>query len=216
MVSWVFQEHECVRSTQDEARALLEKGAEEGSVVIADEQTQGRGRHGREWVSPKGNLYMSFILKPACAPSDYGQIALKIGLALGRAVAEFSEGVRLKWPNDVLIDGRKCAGILIEAEGDCLIIGMGVNVSVAPEDASYIENADVPGVRAAFFKHFDAVYNQNFEEVKEEWLEMAHPVGSDVTVKIGDRHVSGAFEGLDALGNMIVDGQTISSGDVFL
>jgi len=220
-ISWKIQNFDVLDSTQDELRRVLLRGSDiaEGFVVVAERQEHGRGRHGRVWESGVGNLYFSFLLMPECGPQFYGRIALGVGLAVARAVREFSEGaVQLKWPNDVLIDGKKCAGILIEGAGDgALMVGVGVNVGSAPEGAARLDD----DVRAAavlqrFCDCFDDVYGVNFEDVRRDWLAIAYPVGAQVSVKIGERHVGGAFEGLDDSGGMIVDGQVITSGDVYV
>ena len=130
-----------VESTQDEARKLALMGEQEGLAIMALDQGQGRGRLGRSWVSPPGkNLALSLILRPQVPPGD----ATLLGMLASTAVAETLEifgltGVRLKWPNDVLLDGRKVAGILSEArvngsEIEFVIIGIGLNVNTASED----------------------------------------------------------------------------------
>ncbi|HYC65338.1 MAG TPA: biotin--[acetyl-CoA-carboxylase] ligase, partial [Reyranellaceae bacterium] len=110
---WTLVALDSVGSTNDEAGRLAESGAAEGTVVWALEQTGGRGRRGRVWASPRGNLYSSTILRPDCAPVR----AAELGFVAGLAVADLAKGrdVRLKWPNDVLVDGGKVAGILPES-----------------------------------------------------------------------------------------------------
>ena len=130
-----------VGSTNDVARELADQGEPEGLFVQAAEQTAGRGRHGRIWQSPPGNLHASLLLRPTRPLAEVATLSLVAALALAEAVAELSGGAvqpRLKWPNDVQIDGAKVAGILLEAASDArgacswLIIGMGVNVAAAP------------------------------------------------------------------------------------
>jgi BirA family biotin operon repressor/biotin-[acetyl-CoA-carboxylase] ligase len=118
-------------STQDEARRLLEAGrARVGDVILADEQNAGRGRFGRTWLSPRGGLYATFLLEAMSIPS------LRAGLAIARALEAFGLSACLKWPNDVLLDGRKVAGVLIERVGDRLLVGCGVNLESAPVPTS--------------------------------------------------------------------------------
>ena len=124
-------------STNDDARRAAMEGAPHGATFLADAQTAGRGRGGHSWFSPPGeNLYMSTILRPRVSPADIAPITLAIGLAVARVVGRCLRGagrVGLKWPNDVLVDGRKIAGVLVEGQlrGDrvtSLVAGIGVNV----------------------------------------------------------------------------------------
>jgi len=129
-----------LESTNTTAAAHARAGASEGTVVIAETQTRGRGRLGRAWVSPPfRNLYLSIVLRPAIPPGDAPRLALVAGLATADAVAEWAPRVALKWPNDVLVDNRKVAGILTEmdADGDhvrFVIAGIGVNLNGTLDD----------------------------------------------------------------------------------
>lgn len=122
-------------STNDDALRLGREGAPDGTVVLAEQQSRGRGRLGRSWVSaPRRNLYMSVLLRPVIAPVDAPQLSLVAGLALARAVEELGVEAQIKWPNDIVVGGRKLAGILteIEAEADRVghvVVGMGLNVN---------------------------------------------------------------------------------------
>lgn len=119
----VIHRFSSVSSTQDEARRLLESGeASAGHVVVADQQTAGRGRFGRPWTSPSGGLYATFLISSAPA------IALFAGVAAARALERLGVAVGLKWPNDILVDGKKLAGILIEADRDLALVGVGINI----------------------------------------------------------------------------------------
>ena len=106
-------------SSNDEAKRLAREGAEEGTVVWAREQTAGRGRRGRQWIGIPGNLFVSFILRPACQPSTAAQLGFVAALGLGDAITAIAPAdaeLRCKWPNDVLLNGKKIAGILLESE----------------------------------------------------------------------------------------------------
>lgn len=124
-------------STMDDASAAAAAGAEDGHVVLADQQTHGRGAHGRQWVSPPGtDLYFSIVTHPAVEPASTALITLAAGLGLRDAVAGLvpDRAVLVKWPNDIWIERRKCAGILVEtrtvgARIDAVIIGVGLNVN---------------------------------------------------------------------------------------
>jgi BirA family biotin operon repressor/biotin-[acetyl-CoA-carboxylase] ligase len=119
-------------STNDIGRLLAAAGAAEGATVVADHQTLGRGRLGRSWESPVGGLWCSVVLRPPGDPS-LGRLSLAVGVAVAEAI-EAAAGVAaaLAWPNDVVVRGRKAAGILIEGAAGALVVGMGVNVAVPP------------------------------------------------------------------------------------
>jgi BirA family biotin operon repressor/biotin-[acetyl-CoA-carboxylase] ligase len=113
------------------------RGAPEWSVVVADAQTAGRGRHGRAWHSAPGNLHMSVLLRPEGDPARAGLIPLAAGLAVAEAIAGLGRDPRLKWPNDVCIGGRKVAGVLVESAStgtrlESAVVGIGVNVAAVP------------------------------------------------------------------------------------
>ncbi len=131
---------ETTDSTNTVAQQLARDGAVEGTVVIAETQTRGRGRLGRSWASPAfRNLYLSIVLHPPVAVPDAPRLGLVVGLATAETVAEWTPRAALKWPNDVLIDGRKVAGILMEMDAEedrvrSVIAGIGVNLNMTPED----------------------------------------------------------------------------------
>ena len=119
-----------VGSTNVEALELAAAGAPTGTIVWAERQSQGRGRRGRAWESPAGNLYCSVILRPRARP--VAQVSFVAAVAVAEAIERFDLGVQLKWPNDVLMDGAKVAGILLEGTGSALVLGTGVNIASAP------------------------------------------------------------------------------------
>jgi BirA family biotin operon repressor/biotin-[acetyl-CoA-carboxylase] ligase len=121
-------------STNDVARVLAQAGVQVGAVVVADRQTEGRGRLGRAWASPHGGLWVSVLLR-SDGPSPLGALSLAAGLAAADGITAATGLVpRLKWPNDVLLQGRKVAGVLIEATAGALIVGIGVNVAISLTD----------------------------------------------------------------------------------
>ena len=133
-------------STNDEAKRLARTGAAAWTIVTAREQTAGRGRRGRSWIAIPGNLFMTVILRPDCTPQTAAQLGFVAALAVGeavRAVVPAEVSVRFKWPNDVLLDGAKVSGILLESETtewgalDWLIVGIGVNVVGHPTVGAY-------------------------------------------------------------------------------
>ena len=134
---------ESVGSTNEEAKRLARAGAEDGMLVWAKEQTAGRGRRGNAWTSPAGNLYTSLVLRPEVPPARFGELGFVAALAIGETLGAFVEPLtelRYKWPNDVLLNGSKASGILLEGESgaDWLVLGIGINVAHHPEGATSI------------------------------------------------------------------------------
>jgi BirA family biotin operon repressor/biotin-[acetyl-CoA-carboxylase] ligase len=128
----VHEHHEVLSSTNDRALKWAREGAPEGALVTADEQTGGRGRHGRTWSSPPGDLYASLVLRPDAPPERLGALGLAVAVGLREALVPVLGGIVLKWPNDLLVHGKKLAGILCETQwqGGCaaVVVGFGVNV----------------------------------------------------------------------------------------
>jgi BirA family transcriptional regulator, biotin operon repressor / biotin---[acetyl-CoA-carboxylase] ligase len=205
--------HESLGSTNDLAKELGSKGAPEGTVVVAETQTQGRGRLGRDWNSPPGaGLYVSLLLRPALPPEELPQITLTAAVAVAKAV-ESVTGLRpgIKWPNDLLWDGKKLGGILteMETESDCirhLVVGVGVNVNnrdFPPELAATATSLTLAGGVAvsrlrllqAYLEEFDALYgrflNRDFDAILSQWKEYAVTLGRMVTVRQGLKEISG-------------------------
>jgi BirA family biotin operon repressor/biotin-[acetyl-CoA-carboxylase] ligase len=208
-----------VGSTNDEAARHAMAGAPEGTVVWAREQTGGRGRRGRRWSSPAGNLYTSTIVRPACPAAQAAQLGFVAALAVADIVPE-GRAVRVKWPNDVLVEGGKVAGILPESsvgEGgmvDHVVLGIGVNVGFAPQlpEMRYPGAALGGSVEAALENlaralavRLDQWRREGFQSVRTAWLALAGPVGLEVDVKLGDELVRGRFAGLDRDGALLLD-----------
>lgn len=226
-------------STNDEARALAQNGAPEGTLVWARRQDAGRGRRGRAWSSPDGNLYMTLVLRPPVPPAQAAQVSFVTAVALGEAIAALIPGTpRLKWPNDVLIDGAKTAGILLESEPgrtgavDWLVLGMGVNVRHYPPDTEYRATSisasgspqvTVEAVLERFAQSFEAWYlrwsTQGFAPVRAAWLNAAHGLGGPVTVRLAGESFSARFVDLDSDGALVADTgngiRRVTAGDVF-
>jgi len=189
-----------VGSTQDVAR-----GMPIGSVVLADYQTHGRGRLSHRWESPPGSaLLVSFVLEPNPL----------LSLAAGIAAAEAcGGGVRLKWPNDLLLDGRKVGGILVEASPSQAVCGIGINLTWAPEGAAKLDEPRdelLERLRAAMERWASAPP----AEVVGRWRELSDTIGQKVRVELPDRIVEGTAQDIDEAGNLVVDGTPISAGSV--
>jgi len=204
---------ETLDSTNNYAKELAAREAPEGTVVIAETQTGGRGRLGRDWNSPPGvGLYVSVVLRPMLPPMELPQITLTAAVAVVRAVRRVTGmAPGIKWPNDLLLNGKKLGGILTEMETESdrirhVVIGLGLNVN----------NLDFPteltGIAAslaqalgrtfsrvellqAWLEEFEALYgrflNQGFPEILEEWKLYAVTLGRAVTVQQGPRKISG-------------------------
>jgi BirA family biotin operon repressor/biotin-[acetyl-CoA-carboxylase] ligase len=208
-----------VGSTNDEAARLAEAGAPEGTVIWAREQTGGRGRRGRTWASPVGNLYSSTILRPDCAAARAAELGFVAALAVADMVPA-SRQVRVKWPNDVMVDGGKVAGILpessISADGKAehVVLGIGVNVSFAPEvpEMRYrgaclggTVEAALERLTAALARWLAQWRRDGFTAIRAEWLAKAGPLGLEVDVKLGEELVRGRFAGMDGEGALLLD-----------
>jgi len=198
------------------------------SVVIAARQTKGRGRYGRRWESPKGNLYLSAVV------GDFGEktplLAFVAGVSVAEALSEFK--VRLKWPNDILLNGGKLAGILLERTNkNSVIIGIGVNVATAPtQNMMYktatlnnqISTADLEErLLKALQNNLDLFQNNKFPLIQEKWLSYAEGIGQEIKVNLADRTLVGRFTQLSPQGELILETpdkivHKISAGDVFL
>lgn len=216
---WTLVALPSVGSTNDEAARLADDGAPEGTVVWAREQTGGRGRRGRRWASPVGNLYSSTIVRPACG----AQRAAELGFVAALAVADIvpaGRDVRVKWPNDVLVDGGKVAGILLESavgqggQVDHVVMGIGINVGFAPQlpEMRYPGAALGGTVETALERLTHAIAarlaewrREGFETVRAAWLAKAGPLGLEVDVKLGEELVHGRFAGLDREGALLLD-----------
>lgn len=236
--------HETLDSTNEEARRRAVEGAPDGTVVWARRQTAGRGRQGRRWMSPEGNLYCTIILRPDAAPAAAAQLSFVTALALGGAVAELLPGgveLRYKWPNDLLLDGRKTAGILLESSGgrdgrlDWIVVGAGLNLASHPEigDGGYpatslrevgarpVAVEEVLARYLAQFDHWRARWRaEGFGPLRDAWLARAARLGEAVTVRLPAESLQGRFSDLDGEGALLLDladgtRRTVSAGDVF-
>ena len=226
-------------STNDDARDLAIAGAREGTVVLAREQTGGRGRMGREWSSPDGGVYASVVLRPEVELPDAVVLPLVVGLGMARALDRFGVSALLKWPNDLLAhDGRKLAGVLLEglSEGwrvTWVVAGVGVNVRETPAGVGAVSVDELAGrhvplaeIAAAVLDGVGDAYEawkaDGFEPLRGAYGARAWLTGRDVTVSdAGGRVIaSGAALGIDAQGRLLVGDAggvvPISSGEVTL
>lgn len=257
---WRLAVHATLDSTNAELRRLSEGrgGAvsgtvgwsgsdmvDEGLIVQADVQTAGRGRRGRAWESPAGNLSCSVLVRVGGAWGEAGQLSFVVGVAMQEALATVAPAleIRLKWPNDLLLGGRKLAGILLETCFDpaeppghgFVIVGTGVNLAVAPqgreplypvatlrETGVAVAAVDLTVVYAQALAQWLARWRaQGFAPIRERWLTVAHGVGGPVIARLADgRELQGVFAALDVDGALLLrqdtgETQRILAGDVF-
>jgi BirA family transcriptional regulator, biotin operon repressor / biotin---[acetyl-CoA-carboxylase] ligase len=228
MIAFDIRFYDSLGSTQDEARRLARAGAQHGTVVTAREQTAGRGRQGRHWASPVGNLYLSILLRLELLPARVAELGFAAPLAVADVVDAFlPSGVTLKWPNDVLVGGAKISGILVEHAEDAAIVGIGLNVLHVPEGAPYPvtslaalprradarrslpQAGEVDAVRGllldAFAQRFDAWTSNGFSQTRAEWLRRAHPLGTKLHISTQAGAAEGRFAGIDDSGALLLD-----------
>ena len=231
-----FQE---ISSTMNEAARQAESGADEGTVVVTESQTAGRGRQGRSWVSHKGNLYFSILFRPTLEALPL--ISILAGVATVRAIRTTTgSDPQIKWPNDVMLGGKKIAGILVESvvQGDTVayaVLGIGINVNLDAEGLADIGdfasslNAAIgqPVAREEVLRQLlhdlDGLYLQALEGQSPlpEWRTILETLGQRVRAHGSNKAYTGLAEGVDELGNLqlrLDDGQsvTLTAGDVSL
>ncbi|MBP6964725.1 MAG: biotin--[acetyl-CoA-carboxylase] ligase [Armatimonadetes bacterium] len=230
-----------VASTNDLAARMAGDGAPEGTVVAADEQSAGRGRLGRRWISPPDSgLYLSIVLRPQIPADSHWQLAFVCSLAVAEAVrAATGLAAQTKWPNDVLLNGRKVAGVLVErcrAADGAVIAGIGINVNTADWPAEIAESATSillesleaasrPEIERAVLDALDARYealkSEGFSPILDAWRGLDCTVGREVEVRAADGVVRGVAAAVSESGSLIVRSgggalTEISAGDVLL
>jgi BirA family biotin operon repressor/biotin-[acetyl-CoA-carboxylase] ligase len=239
---------EATGSTNDDALQAARSGDPGQLWITAAEQLAGRGRHGRQWSSPQGNLYASLLLIDPCEVSSAPQLGFVAGLALHEAVEAVTglgaPRLALKWPNDLLLDGAKVSGLLLEGhrlqpEGPlAIVIGFGVNVSFAPSGTPYPATSlqqvksslnrehvflALSSAFASAFAAWRASSRMNmsdpFGAIRKLWLERAAGVGQEVTLRLPSGEKRGVFEGLDRFGRLQLKGaagvELIDAGDLY-
>lgn len=209
----------------------------EGFWLRAEQQTGGRGRLARRWESPKGNLYCSTIVRLRPYDPPAGTLALVAAIAVQEAVSLFLQSgqVIIKWPNDLLIDNAKLCGMLLERNGDAIIIGVGLNIAHHPElpdrpatsMAAWGAGQVDPGyfletLASIFARWLDIWRIQGLAPIRAQWLKHAHPLGTALSAHLPDGTVvDGLFSGLDNDGALILrlangGSRAIHAGDIFL
>jgi BirA family biotin operon repressor/biotin-[acetyl-CoA-carboxylase] ligase len=218
-----------VDSTNEVAKKLAEDGAPEGTVVIAESQSKGRGRRGKKWISPMGGAWMSVILRPNILPINAPQLTFTAGVAAAKTLKdEYGLEVGIKWPNDILIDNKKVCGILTEISTetdsiDYMVIGIGIDVNIdlgslppelkdtATSIKSELHDGDVSRMILVqkFLENFEDIYNEfntgNFHSILNKWRKYSQTIGSRVEVKTGTKIIKGEAVGVNSEGALIVE-----------
>jgi BirA family biotin operon repressor/biotin-[acetyl-CoA-carboxylase] ligase len=211
-------------STNEEARRRALTGESDRLWIVAGEQTAGRGRRGRAWISPKGNLHATALLIDPCPPALAPQLGFVAGVAMARAARDAGAAdVGLKWPNDLMLNEAKCAGILVEGLGlagrrAAYAVGVGVNCARAPEGLAYatscLTGASGRTVGASelferLAERFDEALEiwrggQAFDRIRAAWLDCALCLGERVAIESAAGRREGVFEGIDAGGRLLM------------
>ncbi len=237
-------EFEETDSTNLEALKLYKSGAKLPFWTRADHQSAGKGRHGREWVSKTGNLYASAVYQWTGEVGDAAKLSFVAALAICRTLEayELTQAPQLKWPNDVLMNGAKISGILLENIGGAVIVGIGINLLSHPENTNYpathllehikpeaLNDAEtiftgaaimLPRLAKEFDDGFKQFLNHGFAPIRADWLARAKGLGGDVVVRLADEDFTGQAEDLltnGALRVRLSNGtvRDVYAGDVF-
>lgn len=210
-------------------------------VIVADSQDQGHGRYGRDWSSPKGNLYFSLLVKPNKQIEEFSLLSFVAAIALSKTIEKFrndSQEISHKWPNDILINDKKVAGILLKSDGNIsnpsfIIIGIGLNINSHPEDTNFkatnlesekISNLNREEILKEFLDNFDIFYeeflNFGFAPIRNLWLKKAFRLNKTINVNLVDQKMTACFKDLNNSGNLILGGEDnevkiISSAEIF-
>lgn len=238
----VFEE---TTSTNDVVEKLAGHGVKEGVVVFAESQSKGRGRLGRKWISPRRKgLWFSLLLRPDLRPQEATRLTIVGATALARAIrSETGLAPEIKWPNDLLVGGRKLAGILTELSAELdhikhIILGIGIDVNLNASDfptelrklATSVkietgQSMNRAALATAVLRELDFDYDRlnrgQFEAVVDEWEALCSTLGRNISIRVGDRSIQGRAESLDADGALLLRTQhghleRIIGGDVLL
>ena len=245
MTSWPagygLKQFDTIDSTNEEARRLAQAGERGPLWIVAGEQTAGRGRRGRSWVSPRGNLSATLLIDPGRPAGECAQLSFVAALATSDAVSALApgSGIKVKWPNDVLAEGRKIAGILLESASSggaapgWLVIGIGINLSAHPPDTEFpatslpalgvaapLAEDGLLQLAAAFAKWYEVWRAEGFAPIRDAWLARATGLGTRIRARLQNGELTGVFEGIDMSGALLLREtqdrvRAIAAGEVF-
>lgn len=209
--------YDILDSTMDEARRLLRDGFKEEFAILTKVQTAGRGRHGRSWQSQSGNLYLSVVTRDV-DPQKLSQYALLWGVVLQQTISSLvTATVACKWPNDVLLEDKKLAGILIERFDSALIVGIGINILHHPDQvmfpatclANYGVTCTPEELTDMLVQHYQRLRasweKQGFDNFRNSWLNTAWKLNSEIKIGKNDESMVGIFETIDENGALILN-----------
>lgn len=210
--------HDSIGSTNDTAAERAREGVEEGYVVLADEQTGGRGRRERVWKSPSGGIWTSVVLRPDFPPREASLVTLAVSVAVARAVEKEGIEPTIKWPNDVLVGGDKLCGILVEMEADAesishAVVGIGLNANTKPDVpdadtpptslAEHVGEVDRAVLTANLLAELEDAYEAG-DKILDEWRERSSTLGREVRVETPNETIEGIAERIDETGALVV------------
>lgn len=218
--------YDVLDSTNEEAKRLAVAGGQHGAVIWANEQSEGRGRNDKKWHSFPGNLHFSLLLQPKLDFDILPQLSFVTSLALFRTVrtlVETDSEITIKWPNDLLLNGAKLAGILLETyshnkiQEPWVIIGVGLNIENCPDDIDYpvtslkdagLEIVSAKIVLTRFLNMFENLYDEwienGFQAIRQKWLTHAAYLHEIITLQYGDEKITGEFSSIDKFGNIMM------------
>ncbi len=212
-----LEHHDAVASTNAVAADAARDDALHGYLVVADRQTGGKGRRGREWESPEGGVWASCVLRPDLSPREASVITLAASVAVARALEDLGVDAEIKWPNDVLVDERKVCGVLVELEADSesvhhAVVGVGLNANAKPdvEDATSVaeeigRDVDRAALTAAVFRELERLLVGPRDEVLDEWRRRSGTLGREVRIETPDEVFWGVADDIDDTGALVVD-----------
>lgn len=238
--SYHLLSYDTIDSTNEEAKRLARGGGAHGAVVWAKRQMAGRGRYSRVWESMEGNLFCSILLAPPCGIEQMTQLSYVAGLAAYEAIAPLlpdAQAVFCKWPNDILVEDKKLAGILLESfqhDGtQWVVLGLGVNVNAHPQEVMFpatslteqgVEIISAKIVLSRFIHHFIANYDvwekRGFAPIRRSWLKCAWRLGAPIRAALPHEEVEGIFKDIDTTGGLVIQmadrkKRIIHTADVF-
>ena len=237
-----YHKYEFVTSTNEIIKDFAAKSFPEGTIVHALMQSKGKGRSGKAWYSPKGNLFFSILLRPKVPISVISQLSFVASLAVRQGLVNITNnmnGFIFKWPNDMLLNNKKISGILLECSPtnvsnvpDWVVIGIGLNIFESPEELDFATSLNEHGyfvdlniLIKEIANHLEKFYKDwlinGFENIRNIWLKYSHPKGKKISIVIQNKKIEGKFNGITSDGSLIIklfDNSTkvISGGEVNL
>jgi BirA family biotin operon repressor/biotin-[acetyl-CoA-carboxylase] ligase len=217
-----------VVSTNNVAKFLAGNGAPEGTVIISKTQTKGKGTRGRQWKSPEGGTWLTIILRPEFTPSKAPLLTLATGVAVAKTLRKYDLNAEIKWPNDILINGKKISGILTEANAkfatlDYVVVGVGIDSNVDLDKISFLDNYEITSIKnelqedidenkliAEFLNEFETIYNElkenNFKDMLYRWRRLSNTIGNFVEIHqpLG-KTLKGYAIGINKKGALIIE-----------